>query len=157
MKKVEESDAEKLAALYRTVFQIYPTPLHNPDYIKETIKDGTIYYSFYCDGMIVSAASAEVNRVYRNAELTDCATLPDHRKHGLMKILLKKLEQELYNQGIYCSYSIARALSFGMNAVLHQLGYVYRGRLKNNVYIFDKLENMNVWVKNLAEVPNFRQ
>ncbi|MFD2445732.1 putative beta-lysine N-acetyltransferase [Bacillus sp. CGMCC 1.16607] len=157
LKKVEESDVIKLSELYQTVFQIYPTPLHDPEYIKKTLKEGTIYYSFYWNDQIVSAASAEVNRTYRNAELTDCATLNEHRKHGLMKILLKKLENELYDQGIYCSYSIARSLSFGMNAVLHQLGYVYRGRLKNNVFIFDKLENMNVWVKNLANEPNFRQ
>jgi hypothetical protein len=67
-----------------------------------------------------------------------------------MKILLEKLEEDLQSQGIYCAYSIARALSFGMNAVLHQLGYMYRGRLLNNCYIFNKLENMNVWVKDLA-------
>ncbi|CAG9608174.1 putative beta-lysine N-acetyltransferase [Pseudoneobacillus rhizosphaerae] len=157
LKKVDATDAEKLALLYQTVFKIYPTPLHDSEYIKETIEDGTIYYAFYCNGAIVSAASAEVNRMYRNAELTDCATLTEHRKHGLMKILLKKLELELFDQGIYCSYSIARSLSFGMNAVLHQLGYRYRGRLKNNVFIYDKLENMNVWVKNLADTPNFRQ
>jgi beta-lysine N6-acetyltransferase len=157
LKKIDETDAEKLALLYRTVFQIYPTPLHDLNYIKETIKDGTIYYAFYCHGTIVSAASAEINRKYRNAELTDCATLTEHRKHGLMKILLHKLEMELFDQGIYCTYSIARSLSFGMNAVLHQLGYIYRGRLKNNVFIYDKLENMNVWVKNLAKEPIIRQ
>jgi beta-lysine N6-acetyltransferase len=157
LKKIDATDAEKLALLYQSVFKIYPTPLHDPEYIKETIQEGTIYYAFFCNGEIVSAASAEVNRHFRNAELTDCATLTDHRKHGLMKILLKKLEIELFDQGIYCSYSIARSLSFGMNAVLHQLGYEYRGRLKNNVFIYDKLENMNVWVKNLADTPNFRQ
>lgn len=157
LKKVEAADAENLAQLYQQVFQIYPTPLHDPNYIKKTIVDGTIYYCFYWNGKIVSAASAEVNQSYRNAELTDCATLKEHRKHGFMKILLKKLEEDLYAQGIYCSYSIARSLSFGMNAALHQLGYEYRGRLRNNVFIFDKLENMNVWVKNLAEQPDYRQ
>ncbi|WP_442594191.1 putative beta-lysine N-acetyltransferase [Neobacillus sp. D3-1R] len=157
LKKVEAEDAENLAQLYQQVFQIYPTPLHDPEYIKKTLVEGTIYYCFYGNGKIVSAASAEVNQTYRNAELTDCATLTEHRKHGFMKILLKKLEQDLYKQGIYCSYSIARSLSFGMNAALHQLGYEYRGRLRNNVFIYDKLENMNVWVKNLAEQPNFRQ
>jgi beta-lysine N6-acetyltransferase len=157
LKKVDAEDAKQLAILYQSVFQVYPTPLHDENYIKETIKDGTIYYAFYCQEKLVSAASAEVNKRYRNAELTDCATLPEHRKHGLMKILLKKLEEELYHHGIFCSYSIARSLSFGMNAVLHQLGYKYRGRLRNNVFIFDKLENMNVWVKNLSQKPNIRQ
>ncbi|MGM0776556.1 MAG: putative beta-lysine N-acetyltransferase [Bacillota bacterium] len=148
--KIKEQDAEKMAELYSEVFKIYPTPLHDPSYIKKTIREGTIYYAFQYKGDLVSAASAEVNLFYKNAELTDGATLPSHRKHGLMKILLEKLEKDLKSQGVFCAYSIARALSFGMNAVLHQLGYSYRGRLLNNCYIFDKLENMNVWVKNLA-------
>jgi beta-lysine N6-acetyltransferase len=150
LKKADESCAEELSGLYREVFQIYPTPLHDPDYVKKTMKEGTVYYVFFHQGKIVSAASAEVNSFYKNAELTDCATLKEHRKYGLMKIILGELESELKQQGIYCAYSIARSLSFGMNAVLYQLGYKYRGRLMNNCYIYDKLENMNMWVKNLA-------
>lgn len=148
--KVGEKEAEMLSDLYREVFQIYPTPLHDPEYVKKTMKEGTIYYAFMYHHELISAASAEVNNMFRNAELTDCATKKEHRKFGLMKILLKKLEEDLFQQQIYCSYSIARSLSFGMNAVLHQLGYQYRGRLVNNCYIFDKLEDMNVWVKNLS-------
>lgn len=150
LKLIEKGDAINLAKLYKTVFEIYPTPLHDPEYIRKTIDEGTIYFAFIHEGEIVSAASAEVNDHYKNAELTDCATLPEHRKYGLMKILLQKLEEQLLEQGIYCSYSIARALSFGMNAALHQLGYIYRGRLVNNCYIFDKIEDMNVWVKDLS-------
>jgi putative beta-lysine N-acetyltransferase len=150
LKKADASCAEELSKLYKQVFQIYPTPLHDPDYVKKTIKEGTIYFVFYYQGAIVSAASAEINSFYKNAELTDCATLTEHRKYGLMKIILQELEGELRKKGIYCAYSIARALSFGMNAVLFQLGYLYRGRFMNNCYIYDKLENMNMWVKNLA-------
>ena len=69
--------------------------------------EGTIYYVFFYQGKIVSAASAEVNTFYKNAELTDCATLKEHRKYGLMKIILQELERELTEQGIYCAYSIA--------------------------------------------------
>ncbi|WP_326160869.1 putative beta-lysine N-acetyltransferase [Neobacillus niacini] len=150
LKRADESCAEELSALYSEVFQIYPTPLHEPEYVKKTMKEGTVYYVFFHQGKIVSAASAEINSFYKNAELTDCATLKDHRKYGLMKIILGELEDELRRQGIFCAYSIARSLSFGMNAVLFQLGYKYRGRLMNNCYIYDKLENMNMWVKNLA-------
>jgi beta-lysine N6-acetyltransferase len=114
------------------------------------MQDGTIYYAYFHQGEIVSAASAEINDFYKNAELTDCATLPEHRKYGLMKMILQELEVELKRRGVFCVYSIARSLSFGMNAVLYQLGYAYRGRLMNNVYIYDKLENMNMWVKNLS-------
>jgi putative beta-lysine N-acetyltransferase len=150
LKKADESWAEELSVLYKQVFQIYPTPLHDPEYVKKTMKDGTIYYVFTYQGKIVSAASAEINNYYKNAELTDCATLIDHRKYGLMKIILRELEKDLVHNGIFCAYSIARALSFGMNAALFQLGYSYRGRFMNNCYIYDKLENMNMWVKNLA-------
>ncbi|MBS4190901.1 putative beta-lysine N-acetyltransferase [Bacillus sp. FJAT-49705] len=151
LKKITIEDAKCLASLYEKVFQIYPTPLNDPQYIENTILEGTIYYCFQHHGEIVSAASAEVNSFYKNAELTDCATLPEHRKHGLMKFLLEKLEADLKENGVYCAYSIARSLSFGMNAALHQLGYYYRGRLINNCYIFDKLEDMNVWVKDLSK------
>lgn len=152
LKDFNKTDADQLAKLYQEVFQIYPTPLHDPDYIRKMMEQETIYYGFIYEGHIVSAASAEVNKRYHNAEVTDCATLPAHRKYGLMKHVLEKLAGELKKNGIYCAYSIARAQSFGMNAVLHQLGYEYRGRLMNNCYIFDKLENMNMWVKDLSRV-----
>ena len=98
----------------------------------------------------MSAASAEINHFYHNAEMTDCATLPEYRQFGLLKQLILKFEEELLAQRVYCVYSIARALSFGMNAALHQLGYEYRGRLANNCYIFDELEDMNMWVKQIV-------
>jgi beta-lysine N6-acetyltransferase len=150
LRKINETFASELASLYQQVFEIYPTPLHDPEYIKKTMSDGTIYYGFFHQGKIISAASAEINDFYKNAELTDCATIKEHRKYGLMKLILKELEVELESKGFFCVYSIARALSFGMNAALYQLGFKYRGRLMNNVYIYDKIENMNMWVKDLA-------
>lgn len=157
MKKMDQADVHGLSKLYKEVFQIYPTPLNDPDYIVKTMTEGSIYYGFVHDGQIVSAASADVDLFYKNAEITDCATAKEHRKHGLMKVLLARIEAELIEKGIFCAYSIARSLSFGMNAALHQLGYAYRGRLVNNVYIYNKMENMNVWSKDLAKAPNFRQ
>lgn len=151
MKQIEKKDADKLAELYQEVFQVYPTPLTEPDYIRKTIKEGTIYYAYYLNDQFVSAASAEVNSYYMNAEITDCATLTAHRKHGLMKWLITELENELLRRGVFCSYSLSRALSFGMNGALYQLGYRYRGRLMNNCLIYNKLENMNVWVKDLSQ------
>jgi len=148
--KLGEADVSELANLYRSVFEVYPTPLNNPDFIRKTMEDGTIYVGFKVKNKIVSAASAEVNSLFQNAELTDCATLKEHRKYGLMKVLLKKLEEELITRGIYCAYSLARSLSFGMNAALFQLGYCYRGRMTNNCYIYNKLEDMNIWVRDLS-------
>lgn len=144
------TDAAQLASLYEAVFQTYPTPMNDPMYIKKVMEEGTIFYVIETEGQIVSAASAEVNNVYHNAEITDCATLPEHRAHGFMRCLILALEDELIRWKIFCSYSLARSLSFGMNAVFHQLGYKYMGRLTKNCNIYDKYEDMSLWVKNLA-------
>ncbi|MFD6207956.1 putative beta-lysine N-acetyltransferase [Peribacillus sp. NPDC060253] len=147
-RKAEVTDAPQLAQLYGKVFKVYPTPMNDPVYVQKCMENGTVFYIFIHDGKIVSAASAEIDGFYHNAEITDCATLPEHRQYGLMKHLIAALEDYLISHEIYCIYSIARSLSFGMNAVLHQHGYSYRGRLANNCYIFEKLEDMNLWVKN---------
>ncbi|MGM0751145.1 MAG: putative beta-lysine N-acetyltransferase [Bacillota bacterium] len=147
-----EEHAGQLADLYQEVFKLYPVPLHNPDYVKESMKSGTIFVYIEEDGRIISAASAEVSLSCKNAELTDCATRSSHRKGGYMKHLIRKLEGELLERDIFCAYTIARALSFGMNAVFHQLGYRYGGRLANNCIIFDKMEDMNIWEKDLSEM-----
>ncbi|MGG4264656.1 putative beta-lysine N-acetyltransferase [Peribacillus simplex] len=144
----EVTDALQLAQLYGEVFEVYPTPMNDPLYVKKCMEKGTVFYIFVHEGRIVSAASAEVDSFYHNAEITDCATLPEHRQYGLMKHLISALEDYLISCGIFCIYSIARSLSFGMNAALYQHGYSYRGRLANNCYIFNKLEDMNLWVKN---------
>lgn len=151
LRKAEKDDSQKLADLYKQVFQVYPTPLNEASYVEQTMDEGTIYWLYEKDGMIVSAASAEIDFAQKNAELSNCATLENHRKHGLMKKLLQRLELDLVNLSVYCSYTIARSLSYGMNAAFHQLGYMYTGRLTNNCYIFDKLEDMNVWVKDLSK------
>jgi putative beta-lysine N-acetyltransferase len=150
IRKATKLDAKRLATFYASVFPIYPVPIDDPDYIKCQIEENTIFYCLEMDGQIIAAASAEINMEYRNAEITDCATLSSHRKGGYMYDIIQSLENELVSKRIFCSYSIARALSFGMNAVLHKSGYSYQGRLKNNCYIYDKIEDMNVWSKDLS-------
>ncbi|PMC34867.1 putative beta-lysine N-acetyltransferase [Bacillus sp. UMB0899] len=150
IRKAEVGDTKQLADLYGKVFQVYPTPMDDPKYVEHMIHDGNLFYLVEYQNEIVSAASADVNMINHNAELTDCATLPAYRKHGLMKKLLMDLEKDLRKNGIFCAYSLARALSFGMNSAFHQLGYQYQGRLTNNCYIYDKLEDMNIWRKDLS-------
>lgn len=143
-------DAKALASLYRRVFNIYPVPLDDADYIRKSISGGNVFLAYYHQGQIVSAVSADVNTKYRNAEVTDCATLPDFRQYGLMQHLLHSLEDVLYEKFIFCLYTIARATSFGMNAAFQRLNYSYRGRLANNCNIYEGIEDMNVWVKNIS-------
>jgi beta-lysine N6-acetyltransferase len=150
LRKASSKDSTRLAELYSAVFQIYPTPLNESNYINTIMENGSVFYLIEKKGELVSAASATVNDVYYNAEITDCATLPEHRSYGLMKHIIIELEKELIKKKVFCAYSIARALSYGMNAVLCHLDYKYKGRMTNNCYIFDKLEDMNVWVKDLS-------
>ncbi|MDV2885015.1 putative beta-lysine N-acetyltransferase [Alkalihalophilus pseudofirmus] len=151
LRKATEVDAEALAHLYKTVFPVYPTPMDQPEYVRKMMAGGSLFCVTEYEGTIISAASADVNETFHHAELTDCATLPEHRAHGLMKHLLMKLEEELKEKCIYCAFSLARAKSFGMNDAFFQLGYAYGGRLTNNCYIFEDLEDMNIWVKDLSQ------
>ncbi|MEA3319189.1 MAG: putative beta-lysine N-acetyltransferase [Bacillota bacterium] len=152
LRVAEVKDAKALSDFYKYVFPIYPVPIEDPNYIMEQIHSNTVFMLIEEkeNGEIIAAASAAINDSFRNAEITDCATSPLKRKGGYMNSLIRELEAELVKRQIYCSYSIARALSFGMNAVLHNLDYTYKGRLKNNCYIFDKIEDMNVWSKDLS-------
>lgn len=143
------NDSADLANLYSEVFPKYPTPINDPDYVTKTMEEGTVYVFIRDNGKIVSAASAEINSVYGNAELTDCASSVEAQGKGHMKKLLSKLEKLLIHRGIHCLYTIARAESVGMNRAFHQLGYHYGGRLKKNLIIYSGLEDMNVWYKNV--------
>ena len=149
MLRSTERDAEKLANLYRSVFEIYPTPLGDPAYILKTMESGTVYVHIEQDGRVLSAASAEVNRKFANAEMTDCATLSSQQGKGFMALLLGRLEEMLIPDKITCLYTICRAQSFGMNKVFYNLGYRYSGCLINNCNIYSGLENMNVWYKRI--------
>lgn len=151
MRRAISSDAKQLSQLYRQIFTVYPTPLYEEEYLSNLLQEDSLFYIIVDKNDIVSAASAEIDYVYHNAELTDCATLPAYRKYGFMKHLLNALEAELKQRHIFCAYTIARALSFGMNAAFQQLGYTYTGRLTNNCYIYKSLEDMNVWVKDLSK------
>lgn len=139
-----------LVDLYRRVFKTYPSPLTHPDYILATMERNVLYRAIRDEqGVIVSAASAEVDDKHSNAELTDCATEPSQRGKSLMFHILSALEGDLSRRGIMTAYSLARARSVGMNRVFFRLGHEYSGRLVNNCDIYGQFEDMNIWVKRL--------
>ena len=142
-----ESDAVELTHLYTETFKFYPTPIFEPGYVLKTMKEGTLYVIIREGDKIVSAASAEIEQTFSNAELTDCASLPQAQGKGYMKKLLLKLEQILNQHKIHCLYTIARSESYSMNKVFYQLHYTYSGRMTNNCYIYSGMEDMNVWFK----------
>jgi beta-lysine N6-acetyltransferase len=145
----EPQDAEGMAELYREVFASYPFPIHNPDYLIETMESHVLYYGLWDEEKLVALASAETDIHGQNAEMTDFATLPDYRSKGLASHLLAQLEEAAAEVGIQTAYTIARAYSYGMNITFAKQGYTFSGTLTHNTHISGELESMNVWHKPL--------
>ena len=140
-------DAEEMAEAYRRIFETYPFPIRDPDYLRETMADNVVYFAVECEGKIVSLASSDMYKEDGHAEMTDFATLPEYRRNGLATFLLSVMEEEMRKQGLKLSYTIARAISYGMNITFSRMGYQYSGTLLNNTNISGRLESMNVWHK----------
>jgi putative beta-lysine N-acetyltransferase len=79
--------------------------------------------------------------------MTDFAILPEFRGDGLAGAMLGGMELTLGRIGISTAYTIARAVSYGMNITFARAGYRYAGTLINNTHIAGGLESMNVWHK----------
>lgn len=138
-------DAGELARFYSNIFPLYPTPVSDPEYIKDAIEGNSIYRYIRQNGVIVSAACAEINRKYSNAELSDCGTSASASGRGYMKSILSLLIKELDEMGVNHVYSIARANNPGINSVFKGLGFECTGTLIQNVFIFSGFEDMKVW------------
>jgi len=147
VQELYKSDAIELSELYKKVFTTYPFPIHDPEYISKTMDENIIYFGFFNDGKLIAASSSEMDINDQSAEMTDFATHHDFRGFGLALILLDKMENKMKKIGIKNCYTIARALSFGMNITFSKKGYNYSGTLVNNTNIFGKIESMNVWYK----------
>lgn len=146
----DRADIPELVALYASIFESYPSPLIHPSYLQTVFGEDTIFAVCRRGGAIVAAASIELHATDLAAEMTDCATLAEHRGLGLMTHLLRHLERELERREYVCAYTMARARSYGMNAVFHGMGYEFMGRLVNNCDIFGAYEDMNIWVRRIG-------
>lgn len=142
-------DAEELAAVYRTVFETYPFPVFDPDYLKETMDQNLVYFGIREQGRLAAVSSCEMDESSRNVEMTDFATLPEYRATGLASFLLGHMEREMIQRGILTAYTIARSLSYGMNTTFAKHAYRFGGTLINNTNISGAIESMNVWYKPL--------
>lgn len=140
-------DAETLAEIYRRVFESYPFPIHNPAYLRETMRTHVQYVCAVEHGRIIAVSSSEMDRSARNVEMTDFATLPECRGKGIAQRLLASMEANMRAAGMQTFYTIARALSPGMNITFARAGYTFGGTLTNNTNICGKIESMNVWYK----------
>lgn len=149
-RRLGPEQAEPLAALYRTVFETYPFSITDPDYLRRAMDADVVFHGLLDGGRVLAAASAELDRRWLCAEMTDFATLPALRGRGAAGRILSGLERAARAEGVRTAYTIARATSPGMNAVFARAGYAYAGTLCNNTHIGGALESMNVWHKRLA-------
>ncbi|MFZ5643519.1 MAG: putative beta-lysine N-acetyltransferase [Bacillota bacterium] len=147
LREVREDDVEGLVSLYKSVFASYPSPLFDPGYILDVMKDQVYFLAVFKNSVLVSAGSAEMDIINQNAEITDLATDPGARGLGLVTAVMKALEAEMCERRLNCLYSLSRAGVPGVNRALYKLGYSFKGRLINNCHIGGRFENMNVWVK----------
>lgn len=142
-------DAQEIAALFCSIFETYPFPISDPDFITRSMKEGIRYFCIHQSKRIVAVASCETNAHAQNAEMTDFATDPRFQGKGLAGNLLHAMEAELKKEGILLAYTIARATSYPINLTFVRAGYQYGGLLPNNTNICGSLESMNVWSKKL--------
>lgn len=150
----DKSHIYQIADVYKKVFNTYPFPIHDPEYIAKTMDENFIYFSIQKNGEIVALSSSEVDIDSQNVEMTDFATLPEYRWKGFALYLLHRMEDEMIKRDIKVAYTISRALSHGANIIFAKMGYKYSGTLYNNTNIsIDKttsgFESMNVWYRYL--------
>lgn len=148
-RRCEQKDVEIMAKIYAEVFPTYPFPISSPEYLLETMKTHVGYFCAECDGRLVALSSAEKDVSALNVEMTDFATLPDWRGNGLAVKLLDVMEAAMREKKFKTAYTIARAVSPGMNITFAKMNYSYCGRLINNTNISGNIESMNVWAKPL--------
>ncbi len=142
--------AQALAQLYSSVFESYPFPVHDPDFLIRAMQSNVRFFGIFRKDQLVAASSAELDADWRCAEMTDFATLPEYRNRKAALRLLTAMEAAIAEQGYLSAYTIARAASTAMNCVFARAGYTFGGTLINNTNISGGLESMNVWSKPLA-------
>ncbi len=149
-KKMEFSDIYSMAEVYQSVFPSYPFPIYDPVYLKQTMEEDVEYFGVFADDKLVALSSIEPTPFAQTAEMTDFATLPAFRGKGLAGFLLDFMEKYLKKHYSFkVIYTIARAYSYGINAIFSKADYAYGGTLTNNTNIHGQIESMNVWHKNI--------
>jgi putative beta-lysine N-acetyltransferase len=150
-RKTQIDDAQAMSEVYREVFATYPFPIYDPNYLVETMADQVVYFGVWRGERLIALSSAERDFSGGNVEMTDFATLPEFRGLGLAGFLLDHMDKAMAAAGFKTAYTIARAVSFGMNITFARRGYSFAGTLINNTNIAGGLECMNVWYKHLLQ------
>ncbi len=147
MRELGSDDCTQLAELYTMVFKTYPFPVHDPAYLQKTTEEHIAYFGIFSGNRLVAASSAEMDEGTSSVEFTDFATNPEYRGNSFASVLLARMQKAMTERGITTHYTIARALSAGMNITFAKAGYRYAGTLVNNTDISGTIESMNVWYR----------
>lgn len=146
-----EQDSYLMSELYRTVFRSYPTPMHDPRYVSRLLQKPNVHFTIVEHrGEVVSACSADILPSFQCAEMSDCATLPQHRGKGLLSYQFSYLINKMRKQGIYTLFSYSRVKSAAMNLINVKHEFTYGGCMIRNSNISGGLEDMNIWYKKLS-------
>jgi len=144
-------DADEMSQVFKAVFKTYPFPIFDADYLVTVMKsEQARYFCMENHRQINAIAAAEIDFEHKGVEMTDFATLPEYRELGFAGYLLENMERAMTGQGMKIAFSIARALSPGMNMLFAGRGYAFGGTLVNNTHISGRIESMNVWYKALG-------
>lgn len=146
---VRPEAVEEMAEVYRSVFKTYPFPIHEPDFLHQTMQSHVEYYCVRDQGRMVALSSAERDVMAMSVEMTDFATLPAYRGLGFASRLLQEMDGALTERHYRTAFTLARAYSPGMNIAFARAGYTFAGLLPNNTNISGTIQSMNVWYKTL--------
>lgn len=149
IRQCNPDDVNVMSNIYKVVFPTYPFPIDSPEYLLETMRTHVVYFGVEIEGKLVALSSAEMDESSQNVEMTDFATWSTWWGNGFACHLLKRMEEEMKTRGIKTAYTIARAISPGINITFAKTGYAFGGRLVNNTNISGQIESMNVWHKSL--------
>jgi putative beta-lysine N-acetyltransferase len=140
-------DTEDMTRVFAQVFDSYPFPIFDAEFLKKEMSEETRYFGVFQNGQLVGISSAECDDNLKNAEMTDFAVLPSQRGKKMAVHLLKTMERYLIDKGFKSFYTIARLKSPSMNKTFMNNQYRYTGTLVNNTQIAGQIESMNVWYK----------
>jgi len=143
-------DAPLMAKLYEEVFDSYPFPITDSNYLKDSMSSNVVYFGIWRRGELVALSSCEMYPLDECVEMTDFAVSPAYRGYGFSYYLLQQMEKTMKDYGMKTAYTIARSTSYGMNNTFSRSGYQYCGLLPQNTQIGGQIEDMNVWFKSLS-------
>ncbi|CAM4276122.1 putative beta-lysine N-acetyltransferase [Zobellia roscoffensis] len=151
VRKLEESDLPAIIQLHKKAFLSYPFPIHEPEYLKQLLKNNHEFYGLFEKGELLVSAILKVQESESSIEIVDFATHPNYNGQNLNYYLVQEIKKRVVNSKYKTIYALVRATSYGLNITFSKHGFLLGGTLMNNTVIRGNLESMNVWYCNLNE------